>query len=297
MTVWPGKEMAAWKEPLMWIGAGLASFLLCLALTFPYGALQTRIIGEVQWVTGMEVRATDWMVGFPPALEWRQITFSKSDWILVQLGVMRAQVGLLKALTGGVALDLAAQVDEQSSLQGTAKSTFTASSWSLTGPLVLTGKIQQVDLSKLVRRYVSRGILTGEFTHRLDGLNKTASISFGEGSWKAEARDVSLDQIPVGNGRTISLAFSTVSVGLACREQVCNVTEFKGDGIDGSFSGEGKITLQQPVQQSQLALSLTVIPGAGFASKASGLGIPPLPPGTPFTFKVVGTLAQARVAL
>jgi len=55
--------------------------------------------------------------------------------------------------------------------------------------------------------------------------------------------------------------------------------------------------VQQPIQQSQLALSLTVIPGVGFAAKAAGLGIPPLPPGTPLTFKVIGTLAQARVAL
>ena len=75
------------------------------------------------------------------------------------------------------------------------------------------------------------------------------------------------------------------------------MTELKGDGIDGSFSGQGTVTMQQPIQQSQLALSLTVIPGVGFAAKAPGLGIPSLPPGTPFTFKVIGTLAQARVAL
>ncbi|MEK7299470.1 MAG: hypothetical protein AAB072_00080, partial [Nitrospirota bacterium] len=121
--------------------------------------------------------------------------------------------------------------------------------------------------------------------------------SFGEGTWKADAKDLSLDHIPVGNGRILALAFSSLSIALACREQICNVTELKGDGIDGSFSGQGTVTMQQPLQQSQLALSLTVIPGVGFAAKAPGLGIPPLPPGTPFTFKVIGTLAQARVAL
>lgn len=119
----------------------------------------------------------------------------------------------------------------------------------------------------------------------------------GEGTWKIDATDLLLDQIPVGNGRALSLALNTVSVGLACREQLCTVTELKADGLDGSLSGDGTITIQLPIQQSQLALSLTVVPGPGFAAKAGALGIPPLPPGTPFTFKVRGTLAQARLAL
>ena len=78
---------------------------------------------------------------------------------------------------------------------------------------------------------------------------------------------------------------------------MCDVTELKGDGIDGSFTADGKIILQQPVQQSQLALNMTVIPGAGFTSKAGTLGLPPLPPGTPMTFKIQGTVGQARIAL
>jgi hypothetical protein len=82
-----------------------------------------------------------------------------------------------------------------------------------------------------------------------------------------------------------------------CRDAVCDITELKGDGIDGSFTGEGKITLQQPMPASQLALTVTVIPGAGFVSKAGTLGLPVPPPGAPMTIKVVGTLAQARIAL
>ncbi|MEK7869243.1 MAG: hypothetical protein AAB271_02825, partial [Nitrospirota bacterium] len=220
-----------------------------------------------------------------------------TDWAPLQLGLVRAQAGVWRLLTGGVALDLAAQLDETTATQGTVKLSVMTSSWSMTGPVAMVGKIQKLDLSKVIRPYVTRGILTGEFTHRLDRAATAGSASFGEGTWKAEAKDLSLDRIPVGNGRILALAFSNLSLGLACREQVCDVTELKGDGIDGSFSGQGTVTMQQPIQQSQLALSLTVIPGVGFAAKAPGLGIPPLPTGTPFTFKVIGTLAQARVAL
>ena len=295
--VWPGKDLSAWKAPLLWIAFGCGSLFLSMALTFPYAALQTRIIGELQRATGMDVRAADWTIGFPAALEWRRMTLTKADWPPLQLGLVRAQAGLWRLLTGGAALDLAVQIDEATATQGTVKLAVTASSWSGTGSVAVLGKIQTLDLAKVLGPYVTRGTMTGEFTHRLDRPVTGGPAVFGEGTWKAETKDLSLDHIPVGNGRILALAFSSLSFGLACREQICEVTELKGDGIDGSFSGQGTVTMQQPLQQSQLALSLTVIPGAGFAAKAPGLGIPPLPPGTPFTFKVIGTLAQARVAL
>lgn len=297
MMAWPGKSLAAWKEPLLWVSGGLVMFALCLGLTFPYGALQTRLVGELQRATGLDVQAAQWSVGFPLALEWRQISVSKPEWPPIRLGAMRAQLGLLKALTGDVTLDLAAQIDPVSPAQGTMISTVTASSWAFSGPLEMRGKIQQVDVSKLASPYISRGTISGEFRHRLDQLPTPAAPSIGEGSWNIAAADLSLDQIPAGNGRTLSVTINTLTVGLSCREQLCTVTELKGDSADGSLSGEGTITIQLPIQQSQLALSLTVVPGPGFAAKAGSLGIPPLPPGTPFTFKVRGTLAQATLAL
>lgn len=294
---WPGKDMTAWKEPLIWISGVAVVFILCLGLTFPYEALQTRLLGELQRATGLEVRATSWRTVLPLGLEWRQLTISKPDWPPLQLGTMRAHIGLLTFLTGGVTLDLATQIDAQSPAQGTATSTVTASSWAFTGPVEITGTLHQIDLSKLVHQYVSRGTLTGNFTHRLASLPPASQLSFGEGTLRIDGKDLSLDQIPIGNGRTLSMTVDALSVGLACREQTCTVTELKTDGIDGSLSGEGTITIQLPLQQSQLALSLTVIPGPGFAEKANGLGIPPIPPGKPFSFKVQGTLAQARLAL
>ena len=270
---------------------------LCLLATFPYGALHTRILAELNRATGMEVRVADWTVGLPLGLEWRNVTLSKQDWGPIQLAVFQAKVGILRALGGGLGLDLVVQVDEASSKAGLATGTVTASSFSLAGPLAVKGKLQQVDLSKIVRRYVTRGVLNGDFSHRVDSAQATMSALKGEGTWKAEVKDLAVDQIPIGNGRTLSLAFTTVNAGLVCRDILCEVTELKGDGIDGSFSGQGKITLQQPMQNSQLDLVMTVIPGAGFASKASALGLPPLPPGTPMTVKIVGTLAQARIAL
>lgn len=286
-----------WKEVLAWAAGGLCVLIASFLATFPYGALHARIVAEVNRSIGLDVRVADWTVGLPLAIEWRNVTLSKPDWGPVQLAALQTRFGVVKALTGSLGLDMVARQDEATPNAGLARLALTASSLSLIGPLTVKGQFQQVDLSKVVRRYVSRGVLTGDFSHRVDSIPSQAGALKGEGTWKAEVRDLSIDQIPAGGGRTLSLGFTRVSAGLACRDTVCDVTELKGDGLDGSFTGEGTITIRQPLQNSQLALTVTVVPGAGFAAKASTLGLPVLPPGTPMTIKVVGPLAQPRIAL
>lgn len=285
------------KELLAWIAGGVCLLPLCLIATFPYTALHLRLLAELNRATGMEVRVSDWTVGWPLGLEWRNVTLSKPDWGPIQLAFLQAKVEIVKALSGKLGLDIAGQIDEGAPAAGLARATLTASSFSLAGPVTVKGQFQQLDLSKVLRRYVSHGVLNGDFSHRVDWSQATAGMVKGDGTWKAEVKDLTVEQIPVGTGKTLSLTFSKVSAGLVCQDVICDVTELKGEGIDGSFTGEGKITIQQPMRNSQLALAVTVVPGAGFASKAATLGIPSLPPGVPMSVKIIGTLAQARIAL
>ncbi|MFY4728980.1 type II secretion system protein GspN [Nitrospira sp. BLG_2] len=294
MTIkWP----EAWREILAWTIGGISILVLCLIAIFPYGMLQARVLAELTRATGMEIRVADWTVGIPLGLEWQNITLSQPNWAPIQLSLLQAKLGVMKALGGTLGLDIIAKLNDTSSSTGLAKGTVTASSFSLQGPVTIKGQVQQVDLSKVLRRYVTQGTLNGDFSHRVDSGQATLTGMKGEGTWAAEATDLVIDQIPLGNGRTLSLTFGRVSAGLACRDLRCDVTQLKGDGIDGSFTGEGHITIQQPMQQSQLNLTVTVIPGHGFASKAGTLGLPSPPPGTPMTVKIVGTLAQAKIAL
>jgi type II secretion system protein N len=294
MTIkWP----EAWGAILAWVVAGVCILAIGVLLTFPYGMLQARLVAELARSTGMDVRVADWSIGLPLSLEWRNVTLSKPSITPVELAVIQAKLGVVKALGGAVGLDLTVQLDERSPRASLAKGTLTASSFSLSGPMAVKGQLQQVDLSKVIRRYVTRGTLNGEFSHRVDSGQSVAMLMKGEGTWTAEATDLVIDQIPLGNGRSLSLTFSSVTAGLSCRDLLCDVTHMNGEGIDGSFTGEGRITLQQPMPSSQLALTVTVVPGPGFASKAGSLGLPSPPPGTPMTVKIVGTLAQARIAL
>jgi len=297
MTLSPRQWPAAWKESLWWILGGVGVMALWLIATFPYEALHTRVLAEVTRRTGMDVRVSEWTVGVPFGLEWRNVMFSKANVDPVQVAFVQANLGTFRALTGGLSLDLSVRLDETTSNAGTAKASVTSASYSLRGPVTIKGQLQQIDLSKLVRRYVTHGLLTGDFTHRLDSGQAPINAVKGEGTWRAEVKDLTVDGIPLANAKTLSLVFTKVSASLTCRDTVCDVGELNGDGLDGSFTGEGSITLQQPLQNSQLALTVTVVPGPGFTSKSATLGLPPLPPGTPMTVKLQGTLAQARLAL
>jgi type II secretion system protein N len=294
MTIkWPD----AWREMLAWTAGGICILALCLIATFPYTLLQHRLVAELTRATGLDIHIADWTIGLPLNLEWRNVSLSKQNVDPIELANLQAKLGVLQALGGTLRLDVLAHLNEQASRASLVKGTLTASSFSLAGPLTLKGQLQQIDLPKLIRRYVTRGTLNGEFSHRVDADQSSSNALKSEGTWTAEARDLEIDQIPLGNGKILSLVFNSAAAGLSCRNLVCDVTQLRGEGIDGSFEGQGQITLQQQVPNSQLALTVTVIPGPGFASKAATLGIPSLPPGTPITIKIVGTLAQARIAL
>lgn len=294
MTIkWPD----AWKDILAWTVGGIFILALSLIATFPYNLLQHRIVAELKRATGLDIRIADWAIGLPLSLEWRNVSLSKPNLDPVEIAGLQAKLGAFQALTGSLRLDLFVQLNEQAPRTNFVKGTLTATSFSLAGPLTLKGKLQQVDLPTIIRRYVTRGTLNGEFSHRVDSDPSSPNILKGEGTWIAEATDLEIDQIPLANGKILALTFSRAAAGLSCRNLVCDVTQLKGEGMDGSFEGQGQITLQQQLPNSQLALTVTVIPGPGFASKAATLGLPSFPPGTPITVKIVGTLAQARIAL
>jgi type II secretion system protein N len=133
--------------------------------------------------------------------------------------------------------------------------------------------------------------------HRWDSAQGTHAALKGEGTVNVEIKDLVVERIAAGSSSIPSLTFGRIQAGLACRDGACEVTDLRGDGVDGSFTAQGRVTLRQPLQQSLLDLTVTVIAGAGFAQKAASLSLPPFQPGSPVTFKLVGPIMNAKVAL
>jgi type II secretion system protein N len=278
---WP-PALTPKKEPLVWALGGLASFLLFLLLTFPFGPLQARILSELMKATGGEIRAAEWSPGLPVAVEWRDVSWTKPGGTSIPIQLMRFKIGVLDLLMGRQGLDALLQFPGGGQAgAGKATGTVTAASWSFLGPVSFKGHLQQVDLATVAKPFVTKGLLQGDVTQRWENRGKEGIAFKGEGSWKAEIKELVLDRIPVGPIAIPSLSFARVTATVACHDAACEIIDFKGDGPDGTVTAQGRLLLQQPVQSSNLDLTVTVLAGAGWAQKAGNLPIPPPNTGHP----------------
>lgn len=286
------------KEHLGWGLTALASFIVFLFLTFPYGQLQARLLTEINRASGWDVRAADWSLGLPAAIEWHDVILTGPANGAIPIDVLRTTVGVLPAFLGRLVLDYAIQLPGASQTgAGRATGSLTASSWSLRGSVAVKGHLQQMDLAAVMKPYVTKGMVQGDFMHQWDTTQGTNAVLKGEGTLKADIKDLVVERIAAGATSIPSLTFGRIQVSLTCRDAACDIPELKGDGVDGSFTAQGRVTLRQPLQQSILDLTVTVVPGAGFAQKAASLSLPSFQPGTPLTFKLVGPIMSPRVAL
>jgi type II secretion system protein N len=300
MMAWPitWPETSRLKGPLGWGLATLAGFILSLLLTFPYGPLQNRLLAEFHRMSGWEMQAADWSVGFPASIEWRDVVLAGPTMGAIPLEAVRTTIGVFQALFGRLVIDYAVQLPGAVQVgAGRATGSLTAASWGLRGPISVKGHLQQMDLATVLKPYISRGTAQGDFMHRWDNTQDATAALKGDGTVKMEIKDLVVDRVTAGSATMLSLTLGRIQASIACHDGVCEVTELKGDGVDGSFTAQGHVTLRQPLQQSLLDLTVTVIPGPGFAQKAASLSLPPFQPGAPLTFKLAGSIINARVAL
>lgn len=300
MTTWPltWPDSLKLKGPLGWGLASLSCFIIFFFITFPYGPLQNRLLTELNRASGWEVRAADWSVGLPAAIEWRDLVLAGPTIGTIPVEAARATIELFQAFLGKIVIDYAIQLPGAAQAGGgRATGSLTAASWSLQGPIAIKGQLQQMDLTTVLKPYVSRGTVQGDFMHRWDSTQGAYAALKGEGTVKVEIKDLVVEQATVGISAKPSFAIGHIQATIACRDGACDVTELRGDGLDGSFTAQGHMALRQPLQQSLLDLTVTLIPGDGFAQKAASLSLPPFQPGTPLTFKLVGPIMTAKVAL
>ena len=286
------------QEPLWWAIGGLGSLLMFLYLTFPYQALQTRILSELAKGTGWDIRAAKWSRGIPLGIEWHDMTWTASGGGSFPIQTMRIDIGVLGAIIGQSKAEARLQIPSTGQVGGgRAQGSVKARSWSFLGPVAFEGHGEQLDLAILGKPYITKGLSQIDIAQQWENRGKEGLVFKGNGSWKVEVKDLELQRIPVGTGFVPPLSFGGVNVVANCRDAVCDLSEFKADGPDGTVTAQGTIFLQQPFQSSTFELNVTVQAGAGWAQKAGNLPIPPLAPGTPLTFKLAGSFANPRLAL
>ncbi|MEO8047666.1 MAG: type II secretion system protein GspN, partial [Nitrospirota bacterium] len=168
---WPFAWLATVTRngPLGWGLASLTFFILFLLLTFPFDPLQHRLLTEFNRTSGLEVRAADWSVGLPAAIEWRDLVLTGPASGTISVGTARAAIGVFQAILGQLVVEYAIQLPRVAQSEvGRASGSLTSAAWSLQGPLAVKGHLQQMDLATVLKPYVSRGTIQGDFMHRWD---------------------------------------------------------------------------------------------------------------------------------
>ena len=77
--------------------------------------------------------------------------------------------------------------------------------------------------------------------HRWDNAQGAQAALTGEGTVTVEIKDLIVERIAAGASANSSLTFGQIHAALACRDGTCDVTDLKGDGVDGSFSAQGRV--------------------------------------------------------
>ncbi len=284
------KLAAGWTAVLF----GLVAFFL--AVTFPYDALQARILAEVSGRTGVEINADQWEIDWPLGLSWREVNLFTEENVRVQMDELRVTFNAASVLTGRLAADMVASLHgDEPTGGGRATVRVTADSWSGNGAMSVAGRIEHLPLSALGFPAARRGSLSVDFTQRWEGTSPAGGTAGMEGTWTIDVADASIEPIASGQIRLPSVTLAHARMTLQCRAAVCRLQELTGDGADGFFQGGGQITLRRQFRNSTLALSVVVTPSPVFAQRAAASGLPLAAAGVPMKLSISGVLSRPQV--
>ncbi|HXF93692.1 MAG TPA: type II secretion system protein GspN [Nitrospiraceae bacterium] len=285
------KRAAGWTAAL----GGLVAFFLLV--TFPYDALQARILAEVSGRTGVDITADQWEMNWPLGLTWRGVSLVADENVRMQMDELRVTFNAASVLTGRLAANLDASLHSDASVGGgRATVRVTADAWSGTGPLSISGRIERLPFSALGFPAVRRGHLSVDFTQRWEGTSPGGAAVL-EGTWTIDVADVSIEQFVSGQLRFPAITLAHAKMTVQCRTTVCRIQELTGDGADGFVHGDGQVMLRRPFRNSTLALSISVRPSPAFVQRATASGLPLAAAGVPMRVSVGGSIAHPQLTV
>src|SRR4029077_4703318 len=178
-----------------------------------------RLLTELNRASGWEVRAADWSVGFPAAIEWRDVCLAGPTIGAIPVEAVRTTIGVFQAFFGRLVIDYAVQFSGVAQTgAGRATGSVTTPSWSTRGPVAVKGHLQQMDLVTILKPYVSRGTVQGDFTHRWDSAQGANAALKGEGTLKLEIKDLIVERMAAGTPSIPSITFNRLQGAIACHD-------------------------------------------------------------------------------
>ena len=278
------------KRGLLWSVYACLMVVGFLLLTFPYDQLQARILAEASRSTGWTITAQHWGLFWPAGLEWRDVSVAAPGASQVRLD--RVRLSLVPASVFQKRPSVTARIESGEGPEGSRGYMIgrgTLRGWSRPTLVRVTGTAERFDVGKLGLPGMKRGLLKGEFDQ--------AWNEAGEGKWQLEFTDMQLESLPIGPAVLPLVRFSNLKARAQCREGLCQIESFSGNGPDGTLSATGTLGPRNPALTSELAVAVTLTVTQEFAQRAAANGMALALPGTPFSVNLKGPVSNLQLGL
>lgn len=267
-----------------WTLYGTLLFILAWLLTFPYDALQKRLLAEAGDRTGMRVTAERWTAPRPFVIEWNGVAATD--------GGLRFQVErLVYELPPLMVLRLAAAMDSRPWDRAAGLGT-----WRLGDAVSLAEEPAPGTTDPPAAPFALRGLLQAAFEPAA-GEPSAAEEDRGGTTGHIELTGATLAGLPVGQALAPALNWPHLTATVACRERRCRIENLRGDGPDGRLAGDVTVTIQRSfvagALDGTLALTLTeaAVQRGGDTLRAAA------PPATALRLALSGSPAHPRLTV
>lgn len=272
------KALAGWTG----LACALLSFFV-LAL-FPYDLLQARLLTLAGAFMGTNLRAESWEWAWPVGFRWRNVTIKGSAPLEADtLEIMPSGSALVRGKPGLRVVSSLRTAEQPSA--GVVMIEIRLDGWSMQAPAQVTGSVDGLDLSAAGSGLARQGTLRVTFDHRWTAAGDHGRFFQGEGTWNMMLSDLSVDRLALGPLTVAPLELSVLSARLLCKEGSCEVQDFHGESPDGTATGTGRFTPRLPFRESNVNLTVDLIPSLSMVQKA---GNPMIRAGVPIRLTVSG---------
>jgi type II secretion system protein N len=270
--------------------------VLFLLVTFPYEAVQARLLAQIERGTGAKVQVEQWHVAWPLGLEWKNVQITGRDQQVFRLARVEAFLSVTDALRSIPAGELSFWLEDKGEPAALQIRTVFAG-WNFKGVGLAEGTADRVELAKLIGAPIRGGRLKGRFQFSGNPSAQAGNFAIGDGELTIDATDVAVEAISAQGGRMPEWGLAVVHGKTTCAAGICRIVELRGNGPDGSVTGNGQVTLAQSLDEVRLDLGLTITCSPSLSQRMAAVGGFPLPPGTPITVRLVGPMMRPQLSL
>lgn len=292
----PSSWSASVRTIILWCAVGLALTSLFFLLTFPFEAVQARLLAQIERGTGVKVQVDQWHVAWPLGLEWNGVQMNVRDERAFRLARVEAALSVAEALHGTPVGELSFWLEDKGEPAALQSRTVFAG-WNFQGAVVMEGSAERVELAKLIGTPIRGGRLKGRFKFSGDPSVHGVTAAIGDGELTVDATDLAVEPISAREGRMPEWGLAVVHGKVTCASGLCRIVELRGNGPDGSVTGSGQVTLGRSLGEARLDLALTITCSPSLSQRMTAVGGFPLPPGTPITVRLVGSIARPQLSL